>query len=96
MKAENENEEKILKRTAALEKTIKEICGSESNVTSSVEASGSNSTSDTVEKHYVHVEVNEKIAKIDVESLQIHCTDQLLQHLLLSVTQKISHCLLPI
>lgn len=96
IKAESEVNGKLLKHISALEKTLKEICGPDSKITSSVEAIEMNSTTGVAEKHFVNVEVNGKTAKIDVESLHIQCTDQLLQHLLSSVSQKISHCLLPI
>lgn len=98
IKSENYIEDKLLKRISALEKTIKEICGPESKITSSVDSvdDKTNITTDKNVKHYVNIEVNEKIAKIDVETLQIQCTDQLLHHLLSSVSQKISQCLLPI
>uniref|UniRef100_A0A915EN74 Cleavage and polyadenylation specificity factor subunit 3 n=1 Tax=Ditylenchus dipsaci TaxID=166011 RepID=A0A915EN74_9BILA len=42
------------------------------------------------------LEVDGKTAKIDVETMHITCTDQLLQHLLLSISQKMLSTMLPI
>lgn len=65
-----------------MEKTIKEICGSESQI--------------NAQDGLISVAVDKKTAEIDVNSLNIKCNDQLLQHLLLSVTQKISNDMMPI
>jgi len=44
----------------------------------------------------VLIEVDGKSARVDMTSLNVHCSDQLLYHLLVSVCQKTVHSLTPI
>jgi hypothetical protein len=80
--------------------TLRELCGERSRVeivpkmeTGDEEEMGTKNAAATV----IKVEVDGKSAQIDPKTLQIaNCSDQLLHHLLSSITQKMAHTLLPI
>lgn len=88
----SDRDDNLRQRIEALRKTLKTICGESATVEQCVEVGADGKT----ERPVLNVEVNDKTARIDVESLSIQCNDQLLQHLLSSITQKMSHALLPL
>ncbi|KAI1717764.1 pre-mRNA 3'-end-processing endonuclease polyadenylation factor c-term domain-containing protein [Ditylenchus destructor] len=65
-----------------LEGTLRELCGKSANI----------STKDGA----VTVEIDGKTGTIDVNTMHVTCTDQLLQHLLLSISQRMLNTVMPV
>jgi len=80
---------------------LRELCGENSRVEIMPKMETGNEKEEMVTKNaaamVIAVEVDGKSAQIDPKTLQIaNCSDQLLHHLLSSITQKMAHTLLPI
>ncbi|VDK44339.1 unnamed protein product [Gongylonema pulchrum] len=65
-----------------LKKSLSEICGDRAQI--------------RVVDNSIELEVDGKNAKIDLDTMHITCTDQLLHHLISSVCQKMMNTLLPV
>lgn len=65
-----------------LMKTLAELCGDQAIIRMTANA--------------IELEVDGKEAKIDLDTMHISCTDQLLHHLISSVCQKMMNSLLPV
>ncbi len=63
-------------------KTLAELCGDQAVIRMTTNA--------------IELSVDGKEAKIDLDTMHISCTDQLLHHLISSVCQKMMNSLLPV